>query len=53
MEINQYIDGYYVGVDGVRKNVKKDPVPPSKKYTDQFVYSKSVGSQQSLRKVSY
>ena len=39
METNRHIDGYYVGADGVRMDVKIDPVPPSKKYTDQFVYT--------------
>ena len=36
MKTDQYIDGYYVGVDGVRTDIVKEPVPPSKKYTDQF-----------------
>jgi hypothetical protein len=27
-----------VGADGVRTNIVKEPVPPSKKYTDQFRY---------------
>ena len=36
MKTDQYIDGYYVGADGVRTNIVQDPVPPSKKYTDQF-----------------
>ena len=40
MKTDQYIDGYYVGADGVRKDIKQDPVPPSKKYTDQFHYEK-------------
>ena len=38
MKTDQYIDGYYVGADGVRTNIVKEPVPPSKKYTDQFRY---------------
>ena len=40
MKTNQYIDGYYVGADGVRTDVMQEPVPPSKKYTDQFRYEK-------------
>ena len=36
MKTDQYIDGYYVGTDGVRTNIMQEPVPPSKKYTDQF-----------------
>jgi len=36
MKTDQYIDGYYVGADGVRTDIKQDPVPPSKKYTDRF-----------------
>ena len=38
MKTDQYIDGYYIGADGVRTNIMQDPVPPSKKYTDQFRY---------------
>ena len=40
MKTDQYIDGYYVGADGVRTNIIQEPVPPSKKYTDQFRYGK-------------
>ena len=40
MKTNQYIDGYYVGADGVRTDIMQEPVPPSKKYTDQFRYEK-------------
>ena len=29
-----------MGADGVRTNIIQDPVPPSKKYTDQFRYGK-------------
>ena len=45
MKTDQYIDGYYVGVDGVRTDIVKDPVPPSKKYTDQFGIGDSGMSQ--------
>ena len=38
MKTDQYIDGYYVGADGVRTNIVKEPVPPSKQYTDKFRY---------------
>ena len=38
MKTDQYIDGYYVGADGVRTDIVQEPVPPSKKYTDQFRY---------------
>ena len=41
MKTDQYIDGYYVGADGVRTDIVQEPVPPSKKYTDQFVYKKN------------
>ena len=41
MKTDQYIDGYYVGADGVRTNIVKEPVPPSKKYTDKFGISMS------------
>ena len=40
MKTDQYIDGYYVGADGVRTDILQEPVPPSKKYTDQFRYEK-------------
>ena len=40
MKTDQYIDGYYVGADGVRTDIMQEPVPPSKKYTDQFRYEK-------------
>ena len=40
MKTDQYIDGYYVGADGVRTNIIQEPIPPSKKYTDQFRYEK-------------
>ena len=36
MKTDQYIDGYYVGADGVRTNIMQEPVPLSKKYTDKF-----------------
>ena len=36
MQTDQYIDGYYVGIDGVMTDIMQDPVPPSKIYTDQF-----------------
>lgn len=36
MKTDQYIDGYYIGADGVRTDILQNPVPPSKKYTDQF-----------------
>ena len=45
MKTDQYIDGYYVGVDGVRTDIVKEPVPPSKKYTDQFGIGDSGMSQ--------
>jgi len=45
MKTDQYIDGYYVGADGVRTDIKQDPVPPSKKYTDQFGIGDSGMSQ--------
>ena len=38
MQTDRYIDGYYVGADGVRTDIVQEPVPPSKKYTDQFRY---------------
>ena len=37
MKTDQYIDGYYVGADGVRTDIKQDPVPPSKNWTDKFL----------------
>ena len=37
MKTDQYIDGYYVGADGVRTNIVKEPVPPSKNWTDKFL----------------
>ena len=43
MKTDQYIDGYYVGADGVRTDIVQEPVPPSKKYTDQIVYEKNSG----------
>ena len=43
MKTDQYIDGYYVGADGVRTDIVQEPVPPSKKYTDQIVYKKNSG----------
>jgi len=43
MKTDQYIDGYYVGADGVRTNIVQEPIPPSKKYTDQIVYKKNTG----------
>ena len=45
MQTDQYIDGYYVGADGVRTDIKQDPVPPSKKYTDRFGIGDSDTSQ--------
>ena len=41
MKTDQYIDGYYVGADGVRTDIVQEPVPPSKKYTDKFGISMS------------
>ena len=40
MKTDQYIDGYYIGADGVMTEIVQEPVPPSKKYTDQFRYEK-------------
>ena len=37
MKTDQYIDGYYIGVDGVRTNIIQEPVPPSKNWTDKFL----------------
>ena len=37
MKTDQYIDGYYVGADGVRTNIIKEPVPPSKIFTDKLL----------------
>ena len=37
MKTDQYIDGYYVGTDGVRTNIVKEPVPPSKTFTDKLL----------------
>ena len=37
MKTDQYIDGYYVGPDGVRTNIIKEPVPPSKIFTDKLL----------------
>ena len=37
MKTDQYIDGYYVGADGVRTNIMQEPVPPSKNWTDKFL----------------
>ena len=45
MKTDQYIDGYYVGADGVRTDIMQDPVPPSKKYTDRFGIGDSGMSQ--------
>ena len=43
MVTDQYIDGYYIGTDGVRTDIMQEPVPPSKNYTDQIVYKKNSG----------
>ena len=45
MKTDQYIDGYYVGADGVRTDIMQEPVPPSKKYTDRFGIGDSGMSQ--------
>ena len=45
MQTDQYIDGYYVGADGVRTDIMQEPVPPSKKYTDRFGIGDSGMSQ--------
>ena len=37
MKTDQYIDGYYVGADGVRTDIVQEPVPPSKNWTDKFL----------------
>ena len=37
MKTDQYIDGYYVGADGVRTNIMQEPVPPSKTFTDKLL----------------
>ena len=37
MKTDQYIDGYYVGADGVRTDIKQESVPPSKNWTDKFL----------------
>ena len=37
MKTDQYIEGYYVGADGVRTNIIKEPVPPSKIFTDKLL----------------
>mgnify|MGYP000925645722 CR=1 FL=1 len=37
METNRHIGGYYVGADGVRTDIMKEPVPPSKNWTDKFL----------------
>ena len=43
MVTDRYIDGYYIGTDGVMTDIVQEPVPPSKIYTDQFIESYSEG----------
>ena len=37
MKTDQYIDGYYVGADGVRTDIVQEPIPPSKNWTDKLL----------------
>ena len=53
MKTDQYIDGYYVGADGVRANIVNEPTPPSKQYTDKFTYEQTLGDGSKLNPSSY
>ena len=53
MKTDQYIDGYYVGTDGVRTNIIQEPIPPSKKYTDKFTFEQTLGDGSKLNPSSY
>ena len=53
MKTDQYIDGYYVGADGVRANIVNEPTPPSKQYTDKFTFEQTLGDGSKLNPSSY
>ena len=53
MKTDQYIDGYYVGADGVRTNIVNEPTPPSKEYTDKFTFEQTLGDGSKLNPSSY
>ena len=53
MKTDQYVDGYYVGADGVRANIVNEPTPPSKQYTDKFTYDQTLGDGSKLNPSSY
>ena len=53
MKTDQYIDGYYVGTDGVRANIVNEPTPPSKQYTDKFTFEQTLGDGSKLNPSSY
>jgi len=53
MKTDQYIDGYYVGADGVRTNIVNEPTPPSKQYTDKFTFEQTLGDGSKLNPSSY
>jgi len=53
MKTDQYIDGYYVGADGVRTSIIQEPTPPSKKYTDKFTFEQTLVDGSKLNPSSY
>ena len=53
MKTDQYVDGYYVGADGVRVNIVNEPTPPSKQYTDKFTYEQTLGDGSKLNPSFY